>query len=554
MFRAIATFFSRWWALWRGHQPQLLDLRRRLERTPPQLDGTANPSGPIAESIPAARLDPIRTGPQTAVKPALAKPEPVAEAAKSPPLMLRRKKVSRERTQEGSAQDAASAEVAESLRAISADPAKLRIRMALAEPRNSLAPRPESTNASGGAPAIIGLDFGTAYTKSVVQWQARHYVVDWSKIVNLSTPALLPSGFSEKHDGTLKLGACAIAGWTHFSGLKARLMSVVRNDGPGRETVEENATIFIALALGYIRQWLERETSRQKRAVASWRINIGLPAAPWKDAALRRTLQRITGVAWSVAATRKSFSREDIRAALASSTQADASVEVIAEFAAQLASYLQSPQREEDLHAMVDVGAGTVDFVTFNAHWDGRKDVLPIASSLVEPLGVHHLLGVRAGKRGESLEWSDADVDRPFQFFAERVCEPSEKVSERDALFRKTFAGRLGVLFNGAHQWYPESRRWKGSLPTFFCGGGIHVPTYRSILESFTGCRLDLRDLPTPPSIVGEELVNGFHRVSVAYGLSLLPRNIGAVMETSIDSAGNTVRKGVELADRDADR
>lgn len=61
----------------------------------------------------------------------------------------------------------------------SADVRDLRIVAAMSHPRGlvGLAPVVED---EGGRLAILGLDFGTAFTKAVVRWSGRHYAVDWS--------------------------------------------------------------------------------------------------------------------------------------------------------------------------------------------------------------------------------------------------------------------------------------------------------------------------------------------------------------------------------------
>ena len=66
------------------------------------------------------------------------------------------------------------------------------------------------------------------------------------------------------------------------------------------------------------------------------------------------------------------------------------------EFVAQISSYRQSPQRRRDLHLLVDVGAGTVDIVTFHVWEPEETDCYSILEAAVEKLGTHMLLGYRA--------------------------------------------------------------------------------------------------------------------------------------------------------------
>lgn len=82
------------------------------------------------------------------------------------------------------------------LREASADVRELRIAAAMSRPRDfaELAPVVED---SEGRLAILGLDFGTAFTKAVVRWSGRHYAVDWSYVVEGEDHHLLASVFSE---------------------------------------------------------------------------------------------------------------------------------------------------------------------------------------------------------------------------------------------------------------------------------------------------------------------------------------------------------------------
>jgi hypothetical protein len=72
-------------------------------------------------------------------------------------------------------------------------------------------------------------------------------------------------------------------------------------------------------------------------------------------------------------------------------TEADA----VPEFVAQLAGYAQSAQRRNGLHALVDLGGGTVDMVTFNVHHLDGDDVFPFFVPTVEPLGTFGLVANR---------------------------------------------------------------------------------------------------------------------------------------------------------------
>src|SRR5262249_13151162 len=76
----------------------------------------------------------------------------------------------------------------------------------------------------------------------------------------------------------------------------------------------------------------------------------------------------------------------------------------------------------------------------------------------------------------------------------------------------------------------PLSRRWETGLPVFLCGGGSEMEVFRTVprvadrrLRSATAVRgLMVRRLPRPAQLRNPDIDQKlFHRVSVAYGLSL---------------------------------
>ena len=87
----------------------------------------------------------------------------------------------------------------------SADLRRLKICAAMSRPRDCLELSPVVEDKAGRL-AILGLDFGTAFTKAVVRWSQRHYAVDWSDAVEGEDHDLLASVFSEAPDGCCILG------------------------------------------------------------------------------------------------------------------------------------------------------------------------------------------------------------------------------------------------------------------------------------------------------------------------------------------------------------
>lgn len=404
------------------------------------------------------------------------------------------------------------------------------------------------------SPATIGFDFGTAFTKVVVRWQDRHYPVDWSDAVTTAQRHLLPSAFC-RIDGELALGRAPPGRGQTFEGLKLALLQLqgTANSPPGPEV--EDAAVFMALALRYVRLWFAEQAAQQRAAVSSWGLNVGLPAQPWQVEPLRSLLQVIAQAALQVSEGSQPVDRARVCAALRQAASEPASqIGVIAEFAAQLASYMRAPQRDTDLHGLIDVGAGTVDFVTFTVHRTGGRDVLPIASSSVRRLGAHYLLGALVGRQGQDKAWHDSAAGEADGYFAARNNEHESAPQVRRDAFVREFRASLNMLFTETREWYRESRRLRDErLPVFLCGGGSNISQFRSILKDYKGVKLDLRTLPMPED--AEHLISPseFHRMSVAYGLSLLRRNLAEVWCKNPLEPTHRPRE-IDFGDRDADR
>lgn len=454
-----------------------------------------------------------------------------------------------------------------SLEDVSADLGRLSVRMPTENPKPGKSSahsgawpgrllRSSAENSARSSPAVVGFDFGTAFTKAVVRWEGRAYPIDWGNAALSQHGKLLPSVFSEFDDGRLQLGHESDGASQSFQGLKAALLQMAP-DADFLTSPVENAAAFMALALRDVRLRFLDITKSQRGSASFGRLNVGLPAAPWQMTPIRSRLERISQTAWKLALDDQPITRQRVRSTLARlGPAADPRINVIAEFAAQLASYMEAPSREDDLHALIDIGAGTVDFVSFNAHRGHGRNVLPIACSQVERLGSHYLLAALAGKSGQEHEWDDRDASQANDFFADRCADPISEVRARRNVFNSSFKAVLNDLGSRTHSWYPNSPRFASKphrMPLFLCGGGASIEAFRNLIEGFTGIHFELRELPLPDGAQGIITQSEFPRLSVAYGLSLLARNIAEVWKEDHNAEGFT-RRVIDFGDRDADR
>ena len=439
---------------------------------------------------------------------------------------------------------------------LSADMTRLKIRASKSEASINQPLRPVPVG--GQRTAILGLDFGTAFTKAVVRFDQKHYVVDWSGVVTARDPHLLPSSFSEHKNGTVILGGRLGSGWSRREGIKMRLLAFgIDADDDARC----DAVLFIALVFRYVATWFPKicKGARAPR----WKLHLGLPAESWDDQVMASLFGTLAEAGLELACGPAAMSRKGARDALqVAGVVPHKVVAVLPEFACQLYSYLDSAQRQSDIHALMDVGAGTLDVAFFNVHSEDEEDVLPILSATVKTLGTHHLIGALAGKPGEQLEWRDDDAAAHDEEVATRICEDTDKVNVRRRAYLSALARTFGDAQKQARVKYPSSRAWQGGAPVdlFLCGGGSRLPTIREHILSLVrdakktlGLTIRIVPLPRPQNLEGGLREDQYDRVSVAYGLSQLPGNVGRVIHRH-DLEPLDMPLVTEIEDRDATR
>lgn len=439
---------------------------------------------------------------------------------------------------------------------LSADMTRLSIRAAKSEA--SIVPPAGPVAVGKRDLAILGLDFGTAFTKAVVLFDDRHYVVNWSGLVKASDPHLLPSSFSEHEDGSVVLGIESAPRWSHHDGIKMRLLAL---GSAADDDAQCDAVLFIAAVARYVADWFPnicRDADSPR-----WRLHLGLPAEPWADPLLTALFSTLASAGLGLAREPGPLSRQGARQTLraARDTQ-DEMVLVLPEFACQLYSYLDSAQRQSDIHALMDVGAGTLDLAFFIVHSHDNEDKLPILSASINPLGTHYLIGALAGKVGEHLERRDDDAAAHDEKVASWTGEINCNVSPRRQAYLHELGCRLNTVRNQAREKYPTSRTWHENAPVdlFLCGGGSRLQVIRDYVDSWRAgvrktCLMTFRvvPLPKPQNLEGDLEADQYDRVSVAYGLSQLPGNVGNVIRRDdLEPLDSPVRP--EIEDRDASR
>lgn len=379
----------------------------------------------------------------------------------------------------------------------------------------------------------MGIDFGTAFTKASIGYGDDIFIVDWAGIKNGAEQFTLPGEFS-----VLPNGSCAIGrapGATRVAtDLKLPFLEALAS-----RSALVDATVFLALIMRYIRGWWFHHHKGLIRTQAiEWNINLGAPTTPWQDGSIRQEYEKAAKAAWSMSCSDSEITVDRAERILGTASLTAPPIEIVPEFVAQIASYSRSPQRQPDLHLLVDVGAGTVDAVTFNVHRDEQtgEDRFPIFWASVSNLGTHYLMSRRLHTFPEIRyeHWCDTTTVPSANEFSKTSGIPLQDVGRADNLHTKEVALAISsVLRTTKHNRYRKSPNWTSGVRVFLCGGGSSCEAFEqsiSVASEIAGVPLPRLRLPPPSHLKAPSLpASQFHRVSVAYGLGMDAWNLGEI-------------------------
>ena len=389
-----------------------------------------------------------------------------------------------------------------------------------------------------GEPVFIGLDFGTCFTKAAVRLHDQLHVVTWEGVTQFPKNYLLPSEVSYIN-GDFVLGKTQRFRTNLKTGLFYKKFK--------KDSVEAGAVcIFLALVLRYIRAWVYRHLGKHFRSrKIKWGGNVGLPAEVLEFSVMTKTYETITRTAGLMSQEKiidwhkvmdylQKISPSEIDRFLPLDAIKLDFCEAKPEFVAQLAGYIQSPQRQNGLHLLVDIGGGTLDVVSFII-WEANQDSddeYNILWPSVTRNGTQALNDYRC--RGTKVV---ADI---FQHvldatsFATQYRLPPFEIRKRDSEFQEHIRRRIfKVLHMTKQKRYIRAPEWQNGLKVFISGGGSHVGLYRNAsLDAANGKTKQssqLVDLPVHPDLMDFNDFRNYSRVSVACGLAQDPFNFGII-------------------------
>ena len=402
---------------------------------------------------------------------------------------------------------------------------------------------------------VIGLDFGTCFTKVVIGEDRVRYAIPFKGLTSVENPYLLPSVLYVRADTNV----CELFTESQHDDLCAELkMPLIDRSWSLDDCVRASA--YLGLAIKHARNWLmDTHGSTYENRKREWFINIGLPTASFDDKELKSVYKSIVEAAWRASAQDEDITldkmKQFIRAEGGEIRELQSDTEVselpsdrintFPEFAAQLAGYLRSSLRQNGLHVTVDVGGGTMDTTIFNVEEFDGEDTFPVLAREVQSLGVNHLAETRRSRLAQLAEWEYSPFERfpTNEFIQSNFNVDKARLDEVDLPIKIEVADAIRQLLRDtkshryprAPQWSRDSGEFGNPVRSFYSGGGSLTDFYANLLRRFERevppCRLRGSRLPIPEDFqFASDVSAGFDRMAVAYGLSYDPFDIGRIV------------------------
>ncbi|WP_122769501.1 hypothetical protein [Burkholderia pseudomallei] len=419
----------------------------------------------------------------------------------------------------------------------------------------------------------IGVDFGTAFTKVAIRAGVDLVPVEWSAVTGDDSEAgryVVPGFVVRAPNGEYcwqRLAETNVQG-----NLKLPVIEMAGSDECPIATVA-----YLALVIRYARAFLYRHTEIERKLAGRslrWELNIGCPTKPHENPKVVDVFRRIARTAWLLAAE-DLLKEQDVVAAwnlVDCDTDLEAEPGVVPEFVAQIAGYLGSPQVREGLHALIDIGAATLDVATFNVVLRNDRESpprIPIFFSAVGPLGTHYLRHNRHSKFGLDLSWNDAaPVESPNEF-GQGNGKPLDEVVAVDEDFVEQIVRCVIRVIDGTRtnaRGDPHSAAWREGLPIFVAGGGANCVLYRHAIEMVQrevrlrveqqpGSSRNFRLIELNPTFGNARHFEAGDRLTVALGLTEDAENIARVVpHRDIEPITQGTKERVDPADLYGDR
>lgn len=391
---------------------------------------------------------------------------------------------------------------------------------------------------------VIGLDFGTAYTKVVIgdRGLGKAFAVCFSDQIGFQSYILPSKVYIKDNEYTLHEQQQVV------TNLKLNLI----NHDINTESYY-SAVAFLALVIRHARGWLFTEQSVHYQDVyIRWKITLGLPFANYDSKDIVDKYIKSVKFAWLLAGKNIRKISLDLvrntccRQELVDQIDHDENIEfdVIPELSAQIYGFIQSTKFDpngKNIFLMVDVGAGTVDSSIFKVVKD-KIWIFNLYSNVVQAHGVFNLhmhrirkfqefgiidenekkllMNILDSVTGIPETWQEYFLDLSSHFIMGQL-------GPDDEFYEKFLRQITNDTLKDALRFFPRSDL--PGTPLFLCGGGNRMKFYNKLNDQLRSHRsaswfsFEPQLLEVPEILDAEGVTNtDVDRLSVAFGLSFL--------------------------------
>ena len=300
-----------------------------------------------------------------------------------------------------------------------------------------------------------------------------------------------------------------------FSNFKAAAMQenpskIIFRSGNTQLIAESMCYVYFGLLLRIVKGWLVSEIfpslgiDINERSI-QWELNLGLPAAKRDNKKIGKRFEVIAKNAWFLSETPEPIIVDSLNSLLHQRNEGtNVTISVRPEVVAQTVGIMETTLPEFGLYGLADIGASTIDICTFNY---GQKDDYDNYSLFFAKVG---LFGVSA------LNWIDIIKHKLNVVFT----EDDLKIAVKDCLDE--------TLQTTKNRRAPNAKEWSSQLTIFLCGGGRESIPHRSALQEYIeimnnhrGGKYRFEETMMPERLEHESTGSNYHRLSVAWGLSI---------------------------------
>ncbi|MDO9517209.1 MAG: hypothetical protein Q7J10_04070 [Methanosarcinaceae archaeon] len=407
----------------------------------------------------------------------------------------------------------------------------------------------------------VGLDFGTSSTKMIYSQIGRRQfrVINFNHDLPNYPQYCLPSLAAINNSGNLLLGIPAarqLLDQEWDSGLnRFKVIVAGKYDNKFRESITENkfyeylkshdydksftperiTAIYLAYAMNEARRIIEGYPE-YKDVELDISFNVCIPIDHIENNEVQPVFEKIFSHAEMIEKEwrQKSPGFDPIKASYdlenkPTIADRDKRVFAVPEAVASIQSYLVSLRKQEGLHAVIDLGAGTTDVSIFNLFMPAGDSVSYWYAARNIPKGTINIERVIASYLTDLNCSSPCTCSDLFTCLSNLRDSSKENNTIIPAVFNEIRAIKKSdeyyQTWGSAYLYHLKKSSAWNNVEVFVCGGGSNLPYIEEVFSvpwwnSLKEFRYNVSPLPTPFNYETEGINAPFERMAVAYGLA----------------------------------